>query len=148
MLAAGRLAPHEPNVLTPIRRYPMLSLLWRHSAFAYLSMQPALNPVFVIGVVRADMALGPEVLRVFAVATDFNCDEMVFLIVAWIRVGVAILANLLDLKSADVGRGGPVLLRGSPMANGLDVCRPHRAWGARAVGQASFAMAYLRSVHP
>lgn len=101
-----RLKAMERMVLTPIRRNTILSLLWRPNTCANLSIQPVLNPVFVVGIVRADVGLGPEGLRILANSTDSKvCVRAIFHLPTIVRAWVGWRMRCC-LKAGTSGRGG------------------------------------------
>jgi hypothetical protein len=77
---------------SPISRDDVLSVREADLTGAYFGVEPVFEPVFRVG---AGAAFGPEVAGICRRATEFEADEVIFLVVGWVRVGVAVL--LLDL---------------------------------------------------
>jgi hypothetical protein len=84
---------------SPIGRDDVLSVREADLTGAYFGVESVFDVVFRVG---AGAALGPEVARVCRRATEFEADEVIFLVVGRVRVGISILFDLLSFEGACV----------------------------------------------
>jgi hypothetical protein len=97
-------------------------------------VQPILDLVFVERVVFTGMWLWPKVLRVRAGSAYFQRDQVVFLVIARVGVGVSVCNQLLALEGVRKRRRRPKLFCASPVADVVGVRANQSAYAAVVCG--------------